>query len=104
MDDWRGHIVGAGLQRRVEEDPLLAEVLAQALSGIEALLDELGNPYRLEARLTRGGEYLIRMRVAYRSKGERDLIWDRAAEILERARAGREVHILCGISRLAPEG
>ena len=86
--------------KRVVEDPLLAEVLAQALSGIEALLADLGVPYRLEARLTRGGEYLIRMRVAYRSKGERDWIWDRAAEVLERARAGREVHILCGISRL----
>lgn len=92
------------MRKRVEEDPLLAEVLAQALSGIEALLSGLGVPYRLEARLTRGGEYLIRMRVTYRSKGERDWIWDRAAEVLERARAGREVHILCGISRLSVEG
>ena len=88
----------------MEADPLLAEVLARALSGIEALLTDLGIPYRLEARLTRSEEYLIRIRVAYRSKGERDRIWDQAAEVLEQARAGRAVHILCGISRLPAEG
>ncbi len=100
MTGWEGMLANAGLRTRVKRDPELAQVLSQALSGIQGYLSRLGLPYRLEARLTRDGEYLIRIRVAYRSREERDLIWDRAAAILERARAGREIHILCGISPL----
>lgn len=100
MAGWEELLAGAGLREQVQRDPELARVLARALPGIRDLLAGLGLPYRLEARLTRGGEYLIRMQVGYRTPAERDEIWDRAAGILERARAGRQVHILCGISRL----
>ena len=100
MTDWEKLLANSGIRIQVRRDPLLAQVLGQALSGIQGYLSRLGLPYRLDAQLTRGGEYLIRMRVAYRSQEERDRIWDRAAAILEQARAGRQVHILCGISRL----
>ncbi|HEC63618.1 MAG TPA: hypothetical protein ENI38_04450 [Candidatus Acetothermia bacterium] len=90
------------LQALLAQDAGLAQVFAEALPEIEKFLLSTGLRHRLEARLTRGGEYLIRMQVAYRSREERDRIWDRAAQILERARAGRDIHILCGISRLPP--
>lgn len=91
------------INRRAEADPLLREVLEQALSEIHGILRAHGRPFRLRALLTREGEYLLRMEVAYRDREERDQLWDEAAQALERARAGRPVHILCGIARLHPE-
>jgi len=100
MYGWTKYLADEGIRRCTEQDPALAQVLARALPGIEALLRDTGLPYRLAAHLTRDGEYLIRMQVAYRSKWERDRLWDRAASILERARRGRAVDILCGIAGL----
>jgi|Deesub1362A_J573_1020465.scaffolds.fasta_scaffold04081_4 hypothetical protein len=100
MSTQPGFNIDPALQELLARDAPLAQVLARALPEIKKYLLSTGLPHRLEARLTRGGEYLIRMQVAYRTKEERDRIWDRAAGILERARAGRQVHILCGISRL----
>ncbi|MBC7318679.1 hypothetical protein H5T57_05500 [Candidatus Bipolaricaulota bacterium] len=91
------------INRRAEVDPLLREVLEQALSEIHEILVAHGRPFRLRALLTREGEYLLRMEVAYQDREERDRLWDEAAQALERARAGRPVHILCGIARLNPE-
>lgn len=98
MGDWSDLLVGTGIRARVARDRVLARVLEEALEGIDRLLSETGLPYRLNAHLTRGGEYLIRIQIAYRSREERDRLWDQAAQILERARRGQEVHILCGIS------
>lgn len=92
------------INRRAEVDPLLREVLERALSEIHRILTAHGRPFRLRAVLTRDGEYLLRMEVAYADREERDRIWDEAAQALERARAGRPVHILCGIARLTSEG
>lgn len=92
------------INRRAEVDPLLREVLEKALAEIQGLLVAHGRPFRLRVLLTREGEYLLRMEVAYADRAERDRIWDEAAQALERARAGRPVHILCGIARLNPEG
>lgn len=92
------------INRRAEVDPLLREVLERALSEIHAILAAHGRPFKLRALLTRDGEYLLRMEVAYQDREERDRLWDEAAQALERARAGRPVHILCGIARLNPEG
>lgn len=78
----------------------MQEVLEASLAEIERLLRESGREYVLEALVTKSGENLIRMRVRYASAEERDHLWDRAAEILERHRAGRDVNILCGIYRL----
>jgi hypothetical protein len=89
------------LVRRAEVDPLLREVLEKALAEIYGLLSAHGRPFRLRAVLTRDGEYLLRMEVAYEDREERDHLWDEAAQALERARAGRPVHILCGIARLS---
>jgi hypothetical protein len=100
MESWSELLGDVGIRTRVAQNPLLAEVLGEALQGIQGFLEGIGLPYRLDARLTRSGEYLIRMQVGYRDWAERDRIWDQAAQILERARAGRDVHILCGISRL----
>ncbi len=94
----------ARINRRAEADPLLREVLEKALPEIHAILTAHGQPFRLRALLTRDGEYLLRMEVAYQDREERDRLWDEAAQALERARAGRPVHILCGIARLNPEG
>ncbi|MGQ9700025.1 MAG: hypothetical protein ACUVQS_03035 [Candidatus Bipolaricaulaceae bacterium] len=91
------------INRRAEGDPLLREVLEQALSEIHGILQAHGRPFRLRALLTREGEYLLRMEVAYQNREERDRLWDEAAQALERARAGRPIHILCGIARLNPE-
>ncbi|MBC7222405.1 hypothetical protein H5T56_05445 [Candidatus Bipolaricaulota bacterium] len=91
------------INRRAEVDPLLREVLEQALVEIHGLLVAHGRPFRLRALLTKDGEYLLRMEVAYEDREERDRLWDEAAQALERARAGRPVHILCGIARLTPE-
>ncbi len=91
------------IRRRAEVDPLLREVLERALSEIHTILLAHGRPFRLRAILTREGEYLLRMEVAYEDREERDRLWDEAAQALERARAGRPVHILCGIARLSPE-
>lgn len=91
------------INRRAEVDPLLREVLEQALAEIHNILMAHGRPFRLRAILTRDGEYLLRMEVAYQDREERDRLWDEAAQALERARAGRPVHILCGIARLNPE-
>ncbi len=88
------------INRRAEVDPLLREVLERALSEIHEILVAHGRPFRLRALLTRDGEYLLRLEVAYRDREERDRLWDEAAQALERARAGRPVHILCGIARL----
>lgn len=88
------------INRRAEVDPLLREVLEKALAEIYGLLSAHGRPFRLRAVLTRDGEYLLRMEVAYEDREERDRLWDEAAQALERARAGRPVHILCGIARL----
>ncbi len=93
-----------GIQRHARTNPVLAEVLEQTLREIEALLNASHRAYRLRALLTRDGEYLIRMEVAYQSREERDRLWDQAAAALERVRAGRDVHVLCGIYRLKPEG
>ncbi len=92
------------LNQQAEKDLLLREVLEQALSEIHAILLARGRPFKLRALLTRDGEYLLRMEVAYQDREERDSIWDEAAQALERARAGRPVHILCGIARLNPQG
>lgn len=92
------------IKRRAEVDPILREVLERALAEIHGILSAHGRPFRLRALLTRDGEYLLRMEVAYRDREERDRIWDAAAQALERARAGRPVHILCGIYRWHPEG
>lgn len=91
------------IRRRAEVDPLLREVLERALAEIHGILLAHGRPFRLRATLTRDGEYLLRMEVAYEDREERDRLWDEAAQALERARAGRPVHILCGIARLNPE-
>ncbi len=91
------------INRRAEVDPLLREVLERALSEIHGILTAHGRPFRLRALLTREGEYLLRMEVAYQDREERDQLWDQAAQALERARAGRPIHILCGIARLSPE-
>lgn len=91
------------INRRAEADPLLREVLEQALCEIHGILTAHGRPFRLRAILTRDEEYLVRMEVAYENREERDRLWDEAAQALERARAGRPVHILCGIARLNPE-
>lgn len=88
------------IRSRAAHDPQLKDVLERALREIERLLRESGRDYTLEALVTRSGENMIRMRVRYTSAVERDRLWDRAAEILERARRGREVNILCGIARL----
>lgn len=88
------------IRARASRDPLLQEVLEAALAEIARLLEESGREHVLEALVTKSGENLIRMRVRYASAVERDRLWDRAAEILERHRAGRAVDILCGISRL----
>ncbi|MGC9529401.1 MAG: hypothetical protein ACP5G2_02110 [Candidatus Bipolaricaulaceae bacterium] len=90
------------IRRRAAQDAVLAEVLGQALREIQALLERSGRPYRLRARVTRWGEYLIRMEVGYGQRAERDSIWDHAAQALEEARRGRDVHILCGIYPLLP--
>jgi len=100
MYSWRELLADERIRRRTRQDPVLAQVLAQALAGIEELLSGTGLPYRLAAHLTRDGEYLIRMQVAYRSRRERDKLWDEAAAVLERARRGRDVNILCGIGGL----
>ncbi len=88
------------IRARAAADPALREVLEGSLAEIERLLQETGRDYVLEALVTKSGENLIRMRVRYASAAERDRLWDRAAEILERHRAGRDVNILCGIYRL----
>lgn len=88
------------INRRAEVDPLLREVLERALEEIHGILAAHGRPFRLRALLTRDGEYLLRMEVAYENREERDQLWDEAAQALERARADRPVHILCGIARL----
>ncbi len=92
------------INRRAEVDPLLREVLERALAEIHKILVAHGRPFRLRALLTKDGEYLLRMEVAYEDREERDRLWDEAAQALEQARAGRPVHILCGIARLNPEG
>lgn len=92
------------INRRAEVDPLLRDVLEKALAEIHEILLAHGRPFRLRAMLTKDGEYLLRMEVAYEDREERDRLWDEAAQALERARAGRPVHILCGIARLNPEG
>jgi|Deesub1362A_J573_1020465.scaffolds.fasta_scaffold00974_3 hypothetical protein len=91
--DWK-------IRARAARDPVLREILERALGDIRALLEEWGREYVLEALVTKAGENMIRMRVRYASAKERDTLWDRAAEILERARGGRDVDILCGIARL----
>ncbi len=88
------------IQERAARDPELRAVLEGSLPEIERLLRECGREYVLEALVTKSGENMIRMRVRYSSAAERDRLWDRAAEILERHRAGRDVNILCGIYRL----
>ncbi len=90
------------IKARAAMDPALREVLEGALPEIERLLVESGRDFVLEALVTKSGENMIRMRVRYASAKERDTLWDRAAEILERARGGRDVDILCGIARLRP--
>lgn len=98
--EWLEQFGDTQIRTRAKEDPVLARVLNDALAGIYHLLEELRRPYRLAAELTRSGEYMIRMRVEYRNKAERDRIWDRAAQILEETRTGHEVNILCGINPL----
>ncbi len=88
------------IRERASRDPSLRAVLEASLEGIYRLLSTWGQPFHLEALVTKSGENMIRMRVAYRTKAERDAIWDRAAEIMEQARGDREVDILCGIYRL----
>jgi len=90
------------IRARARDNPLLHDVLEASLSEIERLLASCGRDFILEALVTRSGENMIRMRVRYASAEERDRLWDRAAEILERHRAGRDVHILCAIARLRP--
>jgi len=102
MANWSDLLANEGIRIQVAQNRALAQVLAEALEGIDRLLASTGLPYRLDARLTRGGEYLIRMQIAYRSRDERDRLWDQAARILERARRGQDVHILCGICSLLP--
>jgi hypothetical protein len=97
--NWIERYGDARIRRRAGGDAALREVLSTALAGIHSLLEGWGRPYRLEAVLTRSGEYMIRIRVQYEDQTERDRIWDQAAGILETARAGREIHILCGIYR-----
>jgi len=92
------------IRRRAEADPALADVLERTLSALEVLLAASQRAYRLRAVLTREGEYLIRMEVAYCSRQERDALWDQAAAALEQVRAGRNVDILCGIYRLRLQG
>lgn len=88
------------IKARAAEDPVLREILEGTLAEIHRLLEGCGREYVLEVLVTKSGENLIRMRVRYSSAEERDRLWDRAAEILERHRAGRAVNILCGIYRL----
>ncbi len=88
------------IMARAAGDPVLREILERALGDIRGLLEEWGREYALEALVTKAGENMIRMWVRYASAKERDALWDRAAEILERARRGRDVNILCGIGRL----
>ncbi len=102
MADWSDLLADEGIRVRAAKNRALAQVLEEALEGIDRLLSRTGLPYRLDARLTRSGEYLIRMQIAYRSRDERDRLWDQAAQILEGARRGQDVHILCGISSFLP--
>ncbi|HDC92150.1 hypothetical protein J7K76_06105 [Candidatus Bipolaricaulota bacterium] len=88
------------IRARAAADPVLREILEGTLAEIHRLLEECGREYVLEALVTKSGENMIRMRVRYTSAAERDRLWDRAAEILERHRSGRNVNILCGIHRL----
>jgi hypothetical protein len=98
--EWLERFGNAQIRTRAEEDPALAGVLNDALARIYYLLEKLGCPYQLAAELTRSSEYMIRMRVEYRNKAERDRIWDRAAQILEEARTNGNANILCGINPL----
>lgn len=97
---WLERVGDQRILARAREDPELSAVLETALPEFNRILTDLGRPFRLQAMLTRDGEYLIRVEVAYRNKEERDRIWNLAAQALEKARAGRPVHVLCGISRL----
>lgn len=97
---WLERFGDGRIRQRALRDPDLREVLEISLREIHRLLRESGRAFSLEATVTKTGENLIRMRVGYRSREERDCIWDRAAEIMEEARAGRAVDILCGIYRL----
>jgi hypothetical protein len=98
--DWINRFGDERIRGKASRDERLKRVLNKSLEGIYSLLEGLGRQYKLEAVLTDIGENLIRMRVNYKDREQRDRIWDEAARIIEAARADQGIDILCGIYRL----
>ncbi len=98
--DWIDRFGDERLRDKASRQGQLRGALDRALEGIYHLLENLGREYKLQAVLTDTGENLIRMRVKYKDREERDRIWDEAARIILNVREEQEVDILCGIYKL----